>query len=61
MIEKLRRLNELGVSAAVVARGIGCGRATISNWLNGNRNLSEENERKLREWLEKFKQDIAEL
>lgn len=61
MIEKLRRLNELGVTAATIAKGIGCGRSTISNWINGNRNLNAENEERLREWLEKFKAEVADL
>lgn len=61
MVEKLKKLVELGVSATTIANGIGCGRSTVSNWLNGNRNINAENEQRLEEWLEKFKKDIAAI
>lgn len=61
MKEKLKKLTELGISAAAIGRGIGCGRATVTNWINGGKNISEENEWKLKAWLEDFKRKIAEI
>lgn len=61
MKEKLKKLTDLGITATAIAKGIGCGRSTISNWINGNRNINQENEQKLQEWIDKFKKEIADI
>lgn len=61
MKEKLEKLIALGVTAQTIAEGIGCSRSTVCNWLAGRRNINEENEKKLRVWLEEFKTKIAAI
>lgn len=61
MVERLRKLVDLGVSATAIAKGIGRNKGTVSNWINGNRNINEENEERLKKWLEKFKEDVNDI
>lgn len=61
MKEKLEKLVALGVTAQTIAAGIGCSKSTVCNWLAGRRNISEDNEKRLRVWLEEFKTKVAAI
>lgn len=61
MKEKLRQVMNLGVSQSAIARGAGIAVSTLSNYMNGARNLSEEKEQRLEEWLKTFKEEIAKI
>lgn len=57
--EKLKALVELGVSAAKLGEPLH--RSTISKWLNGNRNLSFENEKMIEQALLNFKEQVNKI
>ena len=58
---KIKRLVDLGVTQAAIANGTGVSKNIICRWLGDQRDLKEENERKIAAWLEEFKQQVAEL
>lgn len=57
--EKLKALVELGVSAAKLGEPLH--RSTISKWLNGDRNLSFENEKMIEQALLNFKEQVNKI
>ena len=57
--EKLKALVELGVSAAKLGEPLH--RSTISKWLNGDRNLSFENEKMIERALLNFKEQVNKI
>ncbi|MBO5142334.1 MAG: helix-turn-helix transcriptional regulator [Clostridia bacterium] len=57
--EKLKALVQLGVSAAKIGEPLH--RSTISKWLNGERNLSLENEELIEQAFFNFKQKVNEI
>lgn len=57
--EKLNALVQLGVSAAKIGEPLH--RSTISKWLKGERNLSQENEELIERALFNFKQKVNEI
>ena len=61
MKERLVRLTNLGFTAQTIANGIGVSKSAVSQWLSGAKNISEENENKLRAWMEELKQAVAEI
>ena len=57
--EKVKALTQIGVSAAKIGEPLH--RSTISKWLNGDRNLSFENEELIKRALENFKKQVNEI
>lgn len=61
MKERIQKLVDLGVTQTTIANGAGISKNMICRWLNGTRGLKEENEEKLRVWLEDFKKLVANI
>lgn len=61
MVEKLKVLVDMGVTIQAIANGIGCGRPTVSAWINGNKAPSIENEKKIAVYLERIRQTISKI
>lgn len=55
MVEKLKILVDMGVTIQAIANGVGCGRPTVSAWINGKKLPSAENETKIAVYLERIK------
>lgn len=61
MRERIKRLISLGVSQTAICNSTGISNTMISRWLKGDRELREENEKRVAAWLEEFKKQVAEI
>ena len=61
MVEKLKRLDEIGIQRTTIAKGMGVSQQVVSMWANGQRRPSRESEERFYTWLNKFKASIAEI
>lgn len=58
MVEKLRKLSELGVSHTQMAQEIGVSKTAVNSWVSGLKKISIGNEDKVRKYLQSFKERI---
>lgn len=61
MIEKLKKLQELGISYAAIASNIGVTRQAVSAWATRVKDPNAINVEKFNKWLEEFKEEVANL
>lgn len=61
MRERIQKLVDLGVTRTALCKGTGLENSMITRWLKGERDLKEENEKKVAAWLEEFKKQVADI
>ncbi len=61
VVERIKRLNELGVTKKTIAEGSGISQTTISNWCRGVKYPSRENEARFELWLSEWKESIISV
>lgn len=61
MVERMRKLIELGFTQQSIAEGIGVSKASVNYWVKGTKNMSAANEQKFNTWLLELKRKIAEI
>ena len=59
--EKIKKLNEMGLTVTSIAKGAGVDNSLISKWIKGEKDVSQNTENKLTIWFENFKQEIKEV
>lgn len=59
MVEKIKKLIDIGFTQQSIANGIGVSKAAVNQWVKGIKNPSAANEQKFNMWLQKIKKEVA--